>query len=99
MVTITDFPLFKTSLNYSSNIHLDYIALNKTLFSNIQKVQPGEYIKYHKKKITSHKYWKFTQKIKNNLSEEDTIKKRLEEICRLLMFQLDYFYQEELTLV
>ncbi len=74
--TITDFPLFKTSLNYSSiadYLHLDYITLNKTLFNNIQKVQPGEYIKYHKKKITSHRYWRFTQKVKNNLSEEDTI--------------------------
>ncbi len=74
--TITDFPLFKTGLNYSSiadYLHLDYIPLNKTLFSNIQKVRPGEYIKYHKNKITSHTYWKFNQKIKNNLSEEDTI--------------------------
>ena len=39
--TITSFPLFKTSLNYTSiadYLHLDYITLNKTLFSNIQKV-------------------------------------------------------------
>ena len=74
--TITAFPLFKIDLDYSSiadYLHLDYITLNKTLINNIQKVQPGEYIKYYKKKITNHRYWKFSQKIKNNLSEENSI--------------------------
>ncbi len=71
--TITDFPLFKKELNYSAiadYLHLDYITLNKTLFNKIKKVQPGEYIKYHKKIISNHVYWKFTQRIKKNLSEE-----------------------------
>lgn len=74
--TITAFPLFKIGLDYSSiadYLHLDYIALNKTLINNIQKVQPGEYIKYYKKKITYHRYWKLSQKIKNNFSEEKSI--------------------------
>ena len=74
--TITAFPLFKIGLDYSSiadYLHLDYITLNKTLINNIQKVQPGEYIKYYKKKITNHRYWKFSQKIKNNFSEEKSI--------------------------
>ena len=46
--------LFKTTLNYSAiadYLHLDYISLNKTLFYNIKKVLPGEYIKYHKKNL------------------------------------------------
>ena len=74
--TITDFPLFKTSLNYSAisdYLHLDYISLNKTLVSKIQKLQPGEYIKYHKKKITNYSFWNLDQKIKNNFSEKDSI--------------------------
>ena len=38
--TITDFPLFKKTLNYSSiadYLHLDYISLDKTLFCEIKK--------------------------------------------------------------
>ena len=39
--TIADFPFSKKELNYSSiadYLYLDYISLNKTLFSKIKKV-------------------------------------------------------------
>ena len=74
--TITDFPLFKKTLNYSSiadYLHLDYISLDKTLFSEIQRVLPGQYIKFHNKQITSKIYWNFNQKIKSSFSEDITI--------------------------
>ena len=74
--SVVDFPLLKKTLNYSSiadYLHLDYISLNKTLFCEIKKVLPGQYIKYHNKKISIIKYWNLNQRIKNNFSEKKTI--------------------------
>ncbi|MBF96998.1 MAG: asparagine synthase (glutamine-hydrolyzing) [Pelagibacterales bacterium] len=74
--TITDFPLFQNSLNFSAiadYLQLDYVSINKTLFKNIYKVQPGEYIKYHKGKLTSHTYWKLNQENKVKISEKEAV--------------------------
>ena len=76
--TITDCSLFEKRLDYSAiadYLHLDYISQNKTLFNNIKKVKAGEYIKFFNNKYTTHSYWKFNQKHKKNLSEEEALTK------------------------
>ena len=74
--TITDFPLFKSNLNYSSiadYLHLDYVSLDKTIINDIKKVMPGEYVKYCDTKLTKNYYWKYSQENKVNIKEKEIL--------------------------
>ena len=76
--TITDFPLFRKSLNFSSiseYLQLDYISQDNTLFNEIKKVKAGEYIKFCNNKLTAHTYWKLDNENKQNISEKDALDK------------------------
>ena len=65
--TITQFPLIKKKLSYEAiadYLHLDYISLEKTLISGINKVHPGQFLKYQSNKLISKSYWKLNLKSK-----------------------------------
>jgi len=76
--TITSNPLFNGSINFSAindYLNLDYIPFNKTLIHNVNKVLPGECIKYSNNKINNFKYWQYNQKNKNTDSKSSCINK------------------------
>ena len=76
--TITKFPLLKKKLSYEAiadYLHLDYISLDKTLIEGINKVQPGQYLKYQNNRLISRNYWKLNLKFKKDFSEKIALAK------------------------
>ena len=76
--TITQFPLLKKKLSYEAiadYLHLDYISLDKTLIEGINKVQPGQYLKYQNNRLISRNYWKLNLKFKKDFSEKIALTK------------------------
>ncbi|MEC6996836.1 MAG: asparagine synthase (glutamine-hydrolyzing) [Pseudomonadota bacterium] len=76
--TITQFPLIKKKLSYEAiadYLHLDYISLEKTLIAGINKVYPGQFLKYQSNKLISKSYWKLNLKSKKKLSEKIALTK------------------------
>ncbi len=78
--TIKCHPLFKDSkLNInaiSKYLHFDYIPNNETLFKNIYKLQPGNFLTWKNGEFSTRQYWKpecNTNSSLQNISENEYI--------------------------
>lgn len=61
----------KSKLNFSLFLLLNYFPSNKTVYENIQKLKPGEFIKIENNKFTLNKYWEVNKIKKENLKKDE----------------------------
>ena len=86
--SLLKFPEVKREINKDSLyefIFRQYISKDDTIFKGIKKLEPGNYIFFHKNKLTVEKYWdlRYTNEISNEPEAISKIKKQLEDSVKL----------------
>ena len=61
----------KSKLNFSLFLLLNYFPSNETVYENIQKLKPGEFIKIENNKFSINKYWEVNEIKKENLKKDE----------------------------
>ena len=61
----------KSKLNFSLFLLLNYFPSNETVYKNIQKLKPGEFIKIENNKFSINKYWEVNGIKKQNLKKDE----------------------------
>lgn len=71
----------KSKLNFSLFLLLNYFPSNKTVYENIQKLKPGEFIKIENNIFSLKKYWEVDQIKRDNL-KKDEINYKIQNLIR-----------------